>query len=237
VSWPEPAGSVLEELETHVRDLLGPNLRGMYVYGSLAFECYNPARSDVDVLVITWRRMAPETRRALSTFLRRLSEVTHFEISFLSRADVEPWRYPPPFDYHFSDEGEAVDGSDAYFATEIANARARGVALFGPPAQEALPPVPDEDFLDAIERDLVWARDRLEERPGYAVLNCCRVLAFRQERTIMSKAQAGEWGVRSVPEQFRSLVSDAATMYGSENDVPLDHETVVAFVEWVQAGA
>jgi streptomycin 3"-adenylyltransferase len=100
-----------------------------------------------------------------------------------------------------------------------------------------LPPVPDEDFLDAIERDLVWARDRLDERPGYAVLNCCRVLAFRQERNVMSKAQAGEWGVRSVPEQFRSLVSDAATMYGSEKDVPLDRETVAAFVEWVQAGA
>ena len=64
--WPEPAASVLEELEAQVRDLLGPNLRGMYVYGSLAFECYNPARSDVDVLVVTRRRMAPETRRALS---------------------------------------------------------------------------------------------------------------------------------------------------------------------------
>ena len=72
VRWPEPAGSVLEELEAQVRDLLGPYLRGMYVYGSLAFECYHPARADVDVLVVTRRRMAPETRRALSSFLRSL---------------------------------------------------------------------------------------------------------------------------------------------------------------------
>ena len=66
MSWPEPARSVLEELVAHVRDLLGPNLRGMYVYGSLAFECYNPARSDVDVLVLTRRRMAPETMPAMA---------------------------------------------------------------------------------------------------------------------------------------------------------------------------
>ena len=65
MTWPEPAASVLEELEAQVRDLLGANLRGIYVYGSLAFECYNPARSDVDVLVVTRRRMAPETRREL----------------------------------------------------------------------------------------------------------------------------------------------------------------------------
>lgn len=236
MNWPEPAGSVLAELEAQVRDLLGPNLRAMYVYGSLAFECYNPARSDVDVLVVTQRRMAPETRRVLSTVLRRLSVEAPLEISFLSRADLEPWRYPCPFDYHFSAEDEKHDGSDAYFATEIANARARGVALVGPPPTRLLPRVPDEDFLDAVEQDLVWARDRIDERPGYAVLNCCRVLAFRKERTVMSKAQAGEWGARFVPEQFRSLVADAATMYGSEHDVELDRQAVAAFVGWVETG-
>ncbi len=137
--WPEPAASVLEELEAQVRDLLGPNLRGMYVYGSLAFECYNPARSDVDVLVVTRRRMAPETRRALSSVLRRLEEVARLEISFLSRADLEPWRYPTPFDYHFSGSSEVHDRAGVYFATEVANARARSFALVGPPAGGRLP--------------------------------------------------------------------------------------------------
>jgi predicted nucleotidyltransferase len=236
VRFPEPAASVLDELVPRVRDLLGPNLRGVYVYGSLAFECYNPARSDVDVLVVTRRRMAPETRRALSTLLRRLADVTHFEISFQSRADLDPWRYPTPFDYHFSDEGESEDGSDAYFATEIANARTRGVALFGPPSQEVLPPVPDEDFLDAIERDLDWVRERLDDRPGYAVLNCCRVLAFRQERTVMSKAQGAEWASRSVPERFRPLVAEAAAMYASPQDLPVDREAAAEFLDWVQEG-
>ena len=89
MTFPEPAASLLDQLVPRVRDLLGANLRGIYVYGSLAFGCYNPARSDVDILVVTRRRMAPETRRALASFLHRLAETAHVEISFLSRADLE----------------------------------------------------------------------------------------------------------------------------------------------------
>lgn len=221
-------------LEVEVRDLLGANLRAMYVYGSLAFECYNPARSDVDVLVIMHRRMAPETRRALSAFLRRLAETSPLEISFLARADLEPWQYPTPFDYHFSREEELHDRADEYFATEIANARARGVALVGPPPTDVLPAVPDEDFLDAIEKDLVWARERVDERPGYTVLNGCRVLAFRRERRVMSKAEAGEWGLRFAPEQFRSLVSQAAENYAGRSEAQPDPRAVVSFLEWIE---
>jgi predicted nucleotidyltransferase len=234
VRWPEPAASVLEELEAQVRDLLGPNLRGMYVYGSLAFECYNPARSDVDVLVVTRRRMAPETRRALSSFLRRLEELARLEISFLSHADLEPWRYPTPYDYHFSGSAEKHDGAGVYFATEIANARVRGVALVGPPPAEVFPDVPYEDFLDSIERDLVWALDHVKERPGYAVLNSCRVLAYRRDRTIMSKAEAGQWGLRFAPADFHQLISDAAAFYAGDRDGELDRVEVGAFVEWVR---
>jgi predicted nucleotidyltransferase len=233
VRWPEPAGSVLEELEAQVRDLLGPNLRGMYVYGSLAFDCYNPARSDVDVLVVTRRRMAPETRRALSRELRRLQESAPLEISFLSRADLEPWRYPTPYDYHFSGSSESHDRSGKYFAAEIANARTRAVTLVGPPAGDVLPDIPDEDFLDCIESDLVWALDHVDEEPSYAVLNSCRVVAYRRERTIMSKADAGSWGLRFAPDEFRSVITAAAAFYAGE-EVELDRSAASAFVEWVR---
>jgi predicted nucleotidyltransferase len=232
VKWPEPAASVLEELEAHVRELLGPNLRGMYVYGSLAFECYNPARSDVDVLVVTRRRMAPETRRAFSSILRRLEEVARLEISFLSRADLEPWRYPTPFDYHFSGSSEVHDGAGVYFATEVANARTRGVGLVGPSPQDVFPAVPEEDFLDSVERDLVWAREHVQERPGYAVLNACRVVAYRRERTVMSKAEAASWGIRHAPRRFHALIGDAAAIYAGEHDAELERDAVLAFVEW-----
>jgi len=226
---------VLEELQTRLPDLLGANLHGMYVYGSLAFGCYNPTRSDVDVLVITRRRLAAETRRPLSALLHSLPEPP--EISFLSRADLIPWRHPCPFDYHFSETSEVNDRTNVDLAGEVTNARARGVAVIGPPPEEAFPSVPEEDYLDTIVRDIRWTRDRIDERPCYAVLNCCRALAYSRERVIFSKAEGAEWGMRELPPDFRPLAETALTEYRGD---PRDHEgfdiaEVLRFSLWVEA--
>lgn len=235
--FPEPAGSTLEVLTARLQELLGANLQGAYVYGSLAFGCYNPARSDVDVLVLTRRRMATETHRPLSTALRRLSAATRIEISFVSRADLEPWRHPCPFDYHFSHSSEVHDGEEVDLASEITNARARGVALHGPPPDEALPPVPDEDYLDCLVRDTRWARERLDKVPVYTVLNGCRALAFARTRTVMSKAEGGEWGLRELPPEFSALIEQALAAYRSEprDDEVFDTGLIRRFSEWVEA--
>lgn len=234
MSWPEPAGSTLEALDAGLRELLGANLQGMYVCGSLAFGCYNPARSDVDVLVLTRRRMAAETHRPVSDLLRGLSRV---EITFVSRADLDPWRYPCPFDYHFSHSSEVHDGEGIDLAAEIANARARGVALVGAPPAEALPAVPEEDYLDCLVRDIHWARERIDRIPSYAVLNCCRTLAFARTRVIMSKSEGGEWGLRELPSDFAALIEQALTAYRSEPGVgdDFDMAEVRRFSQWVEA--
>lgn len=237
MSWPQPARALLESLEAELRDLLGANLAGLYVYGSLAFGCYNPARSDVDVLVVTRRRMAAETLGPLSRLLNGLPARVPLEISFLSRADLSPWRYPCPFDYHYSLTDEKSDGMDVYFAAEVANARARSIPLVGPPPDELLPAVPQADYLDCLVRDTRWARERADEIPVYAVLNCCRMLAYARNRTILSKAEGGRWGLREVPGDFRPLVETALLAYGSERsgDERLDRREVLRFSEWAEA--
>lgn len=235
MTWPEPAGSILVELETRLRDLLGANLYGMYVYGSLAFGCYNPAWSDVDVLVVTRRRMAEGTCAAVVDALRRIGSPTRLEITFLSRANLVPWRHPCLCDLHFSRVAEVRDRLNYDLAAEITNARARGVALVGPPPEDVLPAVPEADFEQSILGDIRWARQHVDDRPGYGVLNGCRVLAYREERTIMSKAEAGSWGARSLPAQFQPLARHAAAVYAGATEQELDREHVGVFLDWVAA--
>jgi streptomycin 3"-adenylyltransferase len=235
VRFPEPAASTLDQLAAELRQLLGANLQGLYVYGSLAFGCYNPARSDVDVLVLTRRRMAAETQRPVSELLRGFS--TRIEITFVSRADLDPWRHPCPFDYHFSHSSEVHDGEGVDLASELTNARARGVALLGPAPEDALPPVPDEDYLDCLIRDTRWARKRIDKIPVYTVLNGCRALAFSRERVILSKVEGAEWALRELPAEFAALVERALTLYRSEpgEDEQFDSEEIRAFSDWVEA--
>src|SRR5690242_19376551 len=107
-SWATcPAGvrSQIERLLAITQDALQDNLTGVYLHGSLAMGCFNPERSDLDLLVITSEPMSVETKRALVEALLRLSgNPTPIEISFLSAADLMPWRYPTPFDLHYSED-------------------------------------------------------------------------------------------------------------------------------------
>jgi predicted nucleotidyltransferase len=233
MSFPEPARGVVEQLAAELPDLLGPNLVGLYVYGSLAFGCYNPARSDVDVLVVTRRRIAAEARPALSDLLHTFSNL---EITFFSRADLDPWRYPCPYDLHHSDSGQKQDGAGVDFAAEITNARTAGVALVGPLAVALLPEVPAEDYVDCVVRDIRWARALDPPEPVYLALSCCRALAFARTGTVMSKAEGAEWAANELPDDFRPLASRALTLYrdGAEIDDDLDMAEVLRFSEWVE---
>jgi predicted nucleotidyltransferase len=49
--YPE-VNRLLDELGTRVQAILGANLRGIYLYGSLTLDAFTPETSDVDFLVV-----------------------------------------------------------------------------------------------------------------------------------------------------------------------------------------
>jgi hypothetical protein len=53
--------------------ILGGNLRGVYLHGSLALGCFNAAGSDVDLLVVTQQPMPVVTKRRLAEAILRTS--------------------------------------------------------------------------------------------------------------------------------------------------------------------
>src|SRR5579871_2778969 len=80
-------------------------LVGVYLHGSLAMGCFNPNRSDVDLLVVTSAGMGAQTKRCIANLLLRSSgQPRPIEISFLYRDQLVPWTYPTPFDFHYSED-------------------------------------------------------------------------------------------------------------------------------------
>ena len=53
VDLPPEVTPLLDELVSGITDALGDNLVGVYLRGSLALGGFDPATSDVDVLVVT----------------------------------------------------------------------------------------------------------------------------------------------------------------------------------------
>lgn len=236
-SWADCPDSTRTQTNAVVGDLaqsLGASLIGVYLHGSLAMGCFNPALSDLDLLVVTTSPMPVEVKRRIAGSLLRLSGAPQpIELSILAESQLYPWEHPTAYDFHFSEGhrarlvGELASGKwrewntqsswDSDLAAHITVAQLRGTCLYGEPISLVLPLVPASDYADSIVTDLWWARARAEEDPVgkgmYFVLNACRVYAYLLDGFITSKDEAAVWGLSVLPEQHRAIVGRALEVY------------------------
>jgi predicted nucleotidyltransferase len=243
------ADAFAERLAADLAAILGVELVGVYLHGSLAMGCFNPERSDVDLLVVTREPPAPARRRAIAELMLSTSGNPYpVEMTVLTTGQLRPWRHPAPYDFHYSelwrqplDQRLRSGGlgsarrTDPDLAAHVTTLRARGRVLLGAPIGEVFPEVPEADFRQAILADLEWTDERSTQ--VYGVLNACRVLAHLDGQGVLSKAEAADWALRhgNLPADHRSTVAMAASAYRDGGDEPCSPQQVRAFVQWVAA--
>lgn len=220
----------VESLVPDLRDVVGDDLVGVYLHGSLALGCFNPALSDLDLLVVTARALTPEQRQALGPVLSGSGRI---EISFVAAPSLRPWRHPAPYDLHFSSKAGLVGpGEDEDLAAHFTVAREAGVALLGPAPADVLPEVPWEDYEDSLRRDLAWSQEHGTEL--YAVLSPARIWATLTDHAVYSKASGAAWALERAPEEFRSLLERALEAYRAGDRQPaFDRKETRRFADYV----
>lgn len=236
------------------RSLLGDSMVGVYLHGSLALGCFNPARSDIDLLAVTEEAVTLPVKRLIVEHLIAVSgKPRPVEVSFLARAHLHPWRYPTPYDLHYSEawrERYAADLSsgaweswgleertDPDLAAHVTVLNARGILLAGRPIPEVFPSVPRADCLDSVTRDLREGMESSPADPVSFVLNCCRTLAFLGEGRVLSKEEGGAWARAALPPACRGIVEAALRAYrGEAASMPADDAGLEALRAAVRAG-
>ena len=155
--------------------LLGQNLLGIYLHGSLALGGFQPGRSDIDVIVVTAQRMDLQTKRRSIELLLRISKMPcPLDIRFLVEQDLFPFQHPLPCDLHYSEiwrenyQQELRSGTwklwndsaqpDPVLAVHLTALHRYGIWLYGNPIAEVLPFVPERDVREAIIRDVQMAQ-------------------------------------------------------------------------------
>ena len=126
--------------------VLGPNLRGLYAFGSAVDGGLRPA-SDLDFLAVVDRSLDDGERldlaRALSAISGRRAGGRSLEVVVVVADRLRPWTYPPTADFLYGDwlrdqllatPGRPV--ANATLAIDLHQALSTGVVLFGEP----LPP-------------------------------------------------------------------------------------------------
>lgn len=240
---PFPLLPQLDDLAAGLTEIFGDRLIGVYVHGSYALGCFNPRRSDLDVIGIARRAPTPEQHARLAELLERVSGPAGpldppeasaerpLEFHLLLAGDLRPWRHPCPFEVHW--HGSLIErGEDFDLAAHVTVARAAGIALAGPPPREIFPEVPQGDFEDSLRHDLAWTRDHGKEL--YRALSPLRVWATLETEQPHSKASAAEWALPQLPSDLRLVVERALAAYtgsGSFEHTPEELDRIRDFVE------
>ena len=96
---------ILNKIANEYYRILGKNLIGIYVHGSIAFGCFNPNKSDIDFIVVVNNLPTMEEKEALIQTLLYLYEdapTKGYEMSVVLYRFCKEFVYPTPFELHYS---------------------------------------------------------------------------------------------------------------------------------------
>jgi hypothetical protein len=217
--------------------LLGDNLTGIYLYGSLTQGSFDPARSDIDCIVVTREELSEEEFTAAGEWLERSARenpwTVKLQMSFLLRTQVLVMDSKACL-YQF---GRLVrcgsDGNPIFWMNILKS----GITLYGPPAAEFVPEITPAILHEALVRETGYLRDEFSNENSewrdvpkyraYAVLTLCRILYSQATGEIGSKPEAARWARCALPLELQEIVDRA--LAGDSGDIPL--ERIREFVE------
>ncbi len=231
------AHKLLQTLKGRLIDVLGSNLVGIYVHGSMAQNSFHWGSSDIDFLVVVKSPLKQDKKIALIRTLEGLNTDAPpkgIEMSVILADDARKVPHPMPFDLHYSPRWhnaaqrdivafcQQMNGVDADLTAHIMMLNSAAIVVHGPSVPRVFGTISREDYLDSIKRDLVDARTMLHENPVYYVLNLCRALAYFRDGKLLSKQQGGEWGLENLNKRYQGVVQAALNAYRNGRDMFYD---------------
>lgn len=228
---------VLNEFVEQTKEILGDNLVGIYLHGSYVMGCFNPQKSDLDLIIVVNEKMDGASKREVMDMVVSLNEkgpAKGIEMSIVTKTVCKPFVYPTPFELHFSvmhlgwyrdnpeDYIQKMNGTDVDLAAHFTIIGKRGKCLCGQPIEEVFGEVPQKDYMDAIWDDIAEAPEDIGTNTMYITLNLARVLAYKKEQLVLSKKEGGEWAIKNLPQDYQLLISDALHEYLDGTDVSYD---------------
>lgn len=226
----EDVKELLQQIARRYKEILKENLVGIYVHGSIAFQCFYWDKSDIDFIVVT------ESVPTLSQKIHLIQVLLDLdsslppkgaEMSLILKSHCQNFVYPTPFALHFSNAHKkacrtnlrefchSMNGVDKDLAAHFTVLQTAGILLTGESIPSVFAPVPHWAYVDSIQTDIRNAKDEILKDPVYVILNLCRILAYQRESLILSKLQGGYWGIKSLSPVYTKLIQTAIHCYQS----------------------
>lgn len=224
IPYPD-VNQILNLLFTDVKDILGNQMTGMYLFGSLAngdFDEY----SDVDILFITDAIISEETFSELYRMHESISNLDstwaiQLEVSYIPRDAIrlfDPADNRHPHIDRGPEEKLHIMQHDEDWIIQRYILRKRGITVSGPNPETLIAPVSPADLRMAVSdmmrnrfQSFLDDRDRIKSLgyQSYIVLTLCRVLYTYEHGEIVSKPAAAGWAKQSLGTEWIGLIDRA----------------------------
>jgi predicted nucleotidyltransferase len=223
---PHPdVNEILDLLLTNIQLILQDQFVGMYLFGSLANGDFDQ-HSDIDVLIVTDGKISDETFSSLQSMHMDLAKVdspwdVQQEVSYIPKDALR--RFDPSNNLHphldrGNDEILHWMNHESDWIIQRYILRERGVVITGPNLKSLIDPISRDELRRAVVDVLpLWTYPILEDPhridargyQSYCVLSLCRMLYTLQEKAILSKPEAAQWGLRTLDARWKPLIERA----------------------------
>lgn len=221
----------LEDFVTQVRGLLGDNIVGIYLFGSLSYDDFNPKRSDIDLSVVVKSPLSKEEGEKIKKLHLELEkkhpswkeriEASYTPIDLFD--STLPPKQPRPYYGAGTFYFEAPYGNEWLINNYLLYHKS--ITLQGADFRELVKPIDIHDVQKANINDLFkewqpkitdgeWLSN--SHYQSYLVLNLCRILYTVMQNSVGSKTVSASWVKNEYP-QWKDLIEEADQWhYGAE---------------------
>ncbi len=230
---PEMKQQLKDSIEL-LKMILGPDLLGVYLYGSSLVGGIQKY-SDIDLFAVTNRATTSEEKAKLIASLLQISGIymksskLPIEITLVEKRMINPWQYPPCFDFQYGDwlresfEKGTLEPWDNYempdLAVIVTQVLLKSETLWGLKSEQLLAHVPYHDFMKAMLHDVNRLAADLEYDTRNVLLTFARIWSTLETDTIRSKPAAADWAINHLPEKHQPVMQRAKSIcMGIENE-------------------
>lgn len=243
--FPAQVSALVQDLTTRLPVILGRNLVGIYLHGSVTQRSFNPQRSDVDCIVVTRRELSDAQFKKLGAWLARTAEknpwTTRLQMLFLIRNEVLTMNSRACL-YQFGIlKRSGSDGNPIIWMEAMES----GVVLFGPRPESFVPAITPEILFQALERELGYLREEITNPESewrnvssyraYAVLTVSRILYSFRKGTIVSKQRAARWAIKYLPKEWNEIILQAPGIADSKRRQGISLPRIEQFIDFAEA--
>lgn len=207
--------------------ILGPDLLGVYLYGSSLIGGLQKY-SDIDLFVVTNRITTFQEKSRLIANLLQISghymkgSKRPLEITIVEKTMINPWQYLPHFDFQYGEwlrssleqnmikpEGTQEMPDLALIVTQIL---LKSRTLYGLEPQKLLMMVPYHDFIKAMLHNLNSLAMDLDHDTRNVLLTYARIWSTLETNMIRSKPAAAEWVIHHLPKVYQPVIVRAKSI-------------------------